>query len=116
MARVEIPVKILNRGGSEVSAWVTGDPTNGMYFAGNRGYTYFEVIRNDVTPGSVGVRFGEPTVDGVAVPNRGFNVPAGGTVIAGPWPTNYYSQVDLTVHIDPPAGHTLFRAYAVLDA
>ena len=87
-----------------------------MYFANNHGETLIEIANKHATnPGRVGFEFFEETVDGVVVQDKLTNlIPAGGTVLCGPFPTQYYSRDDFTVNVNPQAGsaHSLwFRGY-----
>lgn len=122
MARVLLEAPRVIREGTPPAPWTPGNPggvggsDGGMYLADNQGQTYIEVWRNDPNPGSVGVQFATEKVDGVSLPDKSFIVPAGGTMLAGPYPTEFYSQLDLTVYINVPTGNTLFRAYTVSDS
>lgn len=116
MARTEIPIVTLDRFGKVPHGQVQGDDITKMYFANNHGETLIEIVnRHSTNPGRVGFEFFEETVDGVVVQDKlTDSIPAGGTILVGPFPTQYYSRDDFTVNVNPVAGsaHSLwFRGY-----
>ncbi len=116
MARVSIPIVTLNRTGKVPHNQVQGDDVNRMFFANNRGETLIEIVnQHSSNPGRVGFEFFEQTVDSVAVTDKiTDSIPAGGTILVGPFPSQYYSRANLDVNVNPVAGsaHSLwFRGY-----
>lgn len=116
MARQEITIATLDRFGVVPVNQVLGDDVLGLYFANNHGETMIEIVNKHATnPGRVGFELYEETVDGVQVQDKLTNaIPAGGTVLCGPFPTQYYSRDTFDVYVNPVAGsaHALwFRGY-----
>ena len=116
MARTSIPIQTLTRTGTVPGNEVKGDDVNRMYWANNHGETIVHIVnRHASNPGRVGFEFFEETVDGVIVQDKFTDsIPAGGTIICGPFPTQFYSRDNLDVFVNPVAGsaHSLwFRGY-----
>ena len=106
MARQEVTIVTLDRFGKSPHGLVKVDETNKGFFSNNHGETLIEIYNAHPTnPGRSGFEFFEETVDGVIVQDKLTDlIPAGGTVLVGPFPTQYYSRDDFTVNINPVAG------------
>lgn len=123
MARTEIPVYTVNRVAYNPALKIAGDPSNGMYFAGNSGYAWLEIENPGTLAVTVGAAVNGNAVDDIEIPDKELLIPAGSAHKFGPFPKPYYSQDDLSVYIDietdeypaePNAGtNLLFRAFKV---
>ena len=116
MARTSIPIVTLSRTGKVPHNQVQGDDGNRAYFSNNHGETFIEIVnRHASNPGRVGFEFFEETIDGVIVQDKiTDSIPAGGTILCGPFPSQYYSRDNLDVFVNPVGGsaHSLwFRGY-----
>lgn len=118
MARTLIPTAEITRAGVTCGAAasgseVAGDPTNGMYFAGNDGLLFLDV-RNTSGTTAYSVSFVvAATVDGLTVPVVTVSLAANARRLFGPFPPSLYNQSDGTVSVNiQAAGSPLkLRAY-----
>jgi len=103
VSRTEIPVYAVNRVAYEPYDAVNGDPTNGMYFADNGGYTWLEIDNPGSLPITVGAVVSVDAVDDIVIPDKEIEVDPGSAVHFGPFPKKWYSQPDLSVYfeVDP---------------
>lgn len=118
MPRVEIPVTSTVRAGVAQPALTNGDDTNDHYVTGGAdGLTLVEIVSTDAGEQTVEVVPNPSlTADGLTVQNEEIVVPAGGTVLAGPWRTTTFKQnVTNDLYLNPSVSGTLdFRAYRVV--
>lgn len=118
MARQEIPVTTVTREGVAPATQVTADDVQRLYFANNQGETIIEIVnRHGSNVGRVGFQFFEESIDDVPVTYKYTDaIPAGGTLVVGPFPSEWYSRDDLTVNVDPVPGSAAslwFRGYEI---
>ena len=118
MPRQQITIGELTREGIAPVNQVTADDVQRLYFASNQGETIIEIVnKHGSNIGRVGVEFFEETLDDVVITEKLSDaIPAGGTLILGPFPSQWYSRDDLTVNINPVAGSAAslwFRGYEI---
>jgi hypothetical protein len=87
-----------------------------MYFANNNGLVGVLIFSADASPKNVGFAIANRSIDGITVPDKVVTVPAGGTVYVGGFPTQWYSQDDLSVYINPDAGTLTFYAFQITES
>lgn len=101
MARTLIPVNEINRQAATPPSPTAGDPTNGNYVV-NNGRVFLELSNTDTVDRTATVVL-PGTVDGQAVADRTYTVPAGGSLRPlGSWPTTTYSdqlQIDVNSNL-----------------
>ena len=91
MARVQIPVTTIARGGTALPSSVTGDATNDHYIAGNDGQII--LIATNTSGGALTITIQSAiTVDGLAVDDVALSVAAGATRYFAIGPPHVYNQ------------------------
>ena len=116
MARQQINIGELTREGIAPVNEVTADDVQRLYFANNQGETLIEVVNKHASNvGRVAFEFFEESLDDVSIREKlSEAIPAGGTLLCGPFPSQWYSRDDLTVNVNPVAGSAAslwFRGY-----
>src|SRR4051812_7418802 len=88
--RVIIPVTAIARTGVAQGSAVVASSTNKHYLE-NDGRTFLLVVSTDAGDQTIAAAIAT-LVDGQAVSPRSISVPAGATILAGPFPVGTYSQ------------------------
>ena len=113
MARIEIPVYLINRDEFLPFDPVAGDITDGMFFAGNGGYTFLELENTGAGTFIVGAIINDNEVDEIVIPHKELSLEPGTIAFFGPFPTNFYNQINSDVYIDVEDASVLFNAFSV---
>lgn len=95
MGRIDIPVTALDRDGVTPPAQVDSDATNNHSFANPASRTWLEIISTDGSDQTIDLELhpvGATDVDGATVNPRTVTIPAGATILLGPFPKSYYNQ------------------------
>jgi hypothetical protein len=111
MARSQITVHDITRDGISQGNAVISDAGNNHYFTGNDGQVFLEIVSTDGGAQSVDIEAGTgmaAIVDGLPLDPLTIAVPAGGTVLAGPFRKLSFNQSsDGSVWVDPSVSSTL---------
>ena len=117
MARVEITVTTISRTGVAPGTQHDADATNDHYIADNDGRIFLEIVSSSGSDQTVTVE--TPIIqDGLQLDDLVIDVPAGDTILAGPFSTSTFNQRETAlanqVFVNPSVSTTLkFRAYKV---
>lgn len=91
MARVQIPVTTIARGGTALPSATTGDAANDHYIAGNDGQII--LIATNTSGGALTITIQSAiTVDGLAVDDVSLSIPAGESRRFAIGPPHVYNQ------------------------
>jgi hypothetical protein len=98
VARTFVPIDGVDRFGTEPSSPTAGSPADGNS-VNNNGETLLILTNTGTVDHTVALRIAI-TVDGLPVNPRLIPVPAGKSILAGPYPTGWYGT---TLLLDPPS-------------
>lgn len=109
MARSQITVTEIVRAGIAHPNGRISDATNDHYFVGNDGQIFLEIRSTDGSSRTVSIPPASTlSADGLNIDPYDITVPAGGTVLAGPFRKATFNQsTDGSVYVNPEVSDTL---------
>lgn len=125
MARTEIRITEITRTRTFRDAAITpGDSANDMYINFNRGYTALDIENTGAGTWVVGADVDDNEVDGIEIPDKEIEIPAGSVCWFGAFPPEFYNQeygtapYAVLINLRPglgagPASELRFRGFRV---